>query len=330
MLNFSDAFGPVSLSRFAANPTSAHLFRVQHEVMVRQMDAITFEANTLTRGSLSDAAERALNVANSMTSLRSVIETHQVMEAGLVHKVLAGDPRQRMVAEQFEREAGAVVAEIDKLLIVFGAPSTILDDQATFAERVGVIFGKLKERFKAEERDLFPVFDRLTAGSPSDRAPAAPLPPMEVMDLDEADLVDGAAEGVHTGSPVLADSPAEPHGADQADVAEPVSMVPTARLWVAERQSDVLAAGAQGDFNKRTHDADVQSFPTLSTAPELTSESAQELTHGSAPEDAPSGSGAHALAEDRGLSLAPDGSDLQSEPSEPVHIEVPRLSLVAQ
>lgn len=324
MLNFSDAFGPVSLSRFAANPTSAHLFRVQHEVMVRQMDAITFEANTLTRGSLSEAAERALNVANAMTTLRSVIETHQVMEAGLMHKVLAGDPRQRMVAEQFEREAGAVVAEIDKLLIVFGAPSSILDDQATFAERVGVTFGKLKERFKAEERDLFPVFDRLTAGSPSDRAPAAPLPPMEVMDLDEAELAGMAADGVHAGSTVLADAPTEAYGADQADVAEPVAMVPTARLWVAEKESEVSSAGVQDNFSDRAHEAEGQPFPSLAAVPELT----QQPTTAAEP----SASGLHTSIGSDGLSLAPaaDGADLHAEPSEPVYIETPRLSLVAQ
>ena len=277
MLNFSDAFGPVSLSRFAANPTSAHLFRVQHEVMVRQMDAITFEANTQGAGSLAEAAERALNVANSMTALRSVIEAHQIMESGLMHKVLASDPRQRMVAEQFEREAGAVIAEIDKLLIVYGSPSAILDDQATFAEKCGAAFAKLKERFKSEERDLFPVFDRLTAGSLTERT-AAPLPPMDIVELEGEgeDLESAEADGIQ--SAAFRDS----HAFDAVEVTDAVSMLPTTSLWVPQDAGEVgaveveVAAGASDVVGQEASDESVtlthqdvspavrQDFPALS------------------------------------------------------------------
>ena len=170
---FSDGFGPVSLARFAAAPGSSHVFRVQHALLARCMDAIVFDSHSYAGGSHEEMAERALDVANSMTTLRSMLETHQVLESSLMHKVLASDPRQRLAAEQFEREAASAITEFEKLLISFGAPSQILAHMTDFSNKAGAVFARIKERFKAEERDLFPVFDRLTAGEDAPVAPPA-------------------------------------------------------------------------------------------------------------------------------------------------------------
>lgn len=176
---FSDGFGPVSLARFAAAPGSSHVFRVQHALLARCMDAIVFDSHSYAGGTREEMAERALEVANSMTTLRSMLETHQVLESSLMHKVLASDPRQRLAAEQFEREAASAITEFEKLLISFGAPSQILAHMTDFSSKAGAVFARIKERFKAEERDLFPVFDRLTAGEDAPVS-AANLPVEEV------------------------------------------------------------------------------------------------------------------------------------------------------
>lgn len=162
---FADAFGAVSLARFAAAPASSHTFRVQHDLLSRMMDMIVFESHSYSSASKSELAERALEVANLQTTLRSLLETHHVLESEIVHKVLGADPRQRLVAEQFEREASSAMTEFDKLLVLFGSPSHILAQMSEFSNRAGAVFARIKERFKAEERDLFPTFDRLTAGT---------------------------------------------------------------------------------------------------------------------------------------------------------------------
>ncbi len=162
---FADAFGAVSLARFAAAPASSHTFRVQHDLLSRMMDMIVFESHSYSSASKAELAERALEVANLQTTLRSLLETHHVLESEIVHKVLGADPRQRLVAEQFEREASSAMTEFDKLLVLFGSPSHILAQMSEFSNRAGAVFARIKERFKAEERDLFPTFDRLTAGT---------------------------------------------------------------------------------------------------------------------------------------------------------------------
>lgn len=162
---FADAFGAISLARFAAAPASSHTFRVQHDLLSRMMDMIVFESHSYSSASKSELAERALEVANLQTTLRSLLETHHVLESEIVHKVLGADPRQRLVAEQFEREASSAMTEFDKLLVLFGSPSHILAQMSEFSNRAGAVFARIKERFKAEERDLFPTFDRLTAGT---------------------------------------------------------------------------------------------------------------------------------------------------------------------
>lgn len=196
--NLADGFGPVSLTRFAANPSSSHIFRVQHELLSRMMESIVFES--YGNGTREELAERALETANSLTALRSMVETHQVLESGLMHKVLASDPRQRLAAEQFEREATSAVTALDKLLMTFGSPSQILAQMPDFSERAGEVFSRFKERFKAEERDLFPVFDRMTAGA-------------------EASYDQDARPLVHLASPEAGFDPQEGPAAAAADAA---------------------------------------------------------------------------------------------------------------
>lgn len=176
----SDSFGPVSLSRFAAAPTSAHLLRAQHETLSRQMDAIAFEAHSFGGDSQDERAQRALDVSNALTSLKAFLVIHQTLEAGLMHKILATDPRHRLLAEQYEREAMTVLSAYDKLLMTFSSPSIIFGAFSAFSEESAPVFIAIKERFKAEERDLFSVFDRIVSsnlhqgGQPAaERAPLA-------------------------------------------------------------------------------------------------------------------------------------------------------------
>lgn len=159
----SDAFGPVTLSRFAAAPTSAHLLRAQHGFLARQMDSIAFEAHSFGSDSPEERGNRALGLTNALTSLKALLAIHHTLESGLMHKVLASDPRHRMLAEQSEREAMAAMSGFDKLLMAFSSPSLIFEGFTAFSTDSAPVFMAIKERFKAEERDLFSVFDRVVS-----------------------------------------------------------------------------------------------------------------------------------------------------------------------
>ncbi len=162
---FADAFGPVTLATFAQKPSGAHLFRVQHELLVHLMS----RAVTSTEGEVGP--ESALHARNALTTLTTLLPVHQSLEDSLVHSALSGEPRARMLAEQFEREMVPLAAEVAALSRRYPAASSILSaPRGEFAAAASGVFSRLQERFRREERDLFPSFDRVASG-----APAAPV-----------------------------------------------------------------------------------------------------------------------------------------------------------
>lgn len=156
---FADAFGPVTLASFAQKPTGAHLFRVQHGLLIKLMGSVVSGAE----GDVD--AESALRVRADLTTLTSLLPIHQSLEDSLVHRALSSEPRARMVAEQFEREMAPLAAELSALARRYHSASSILyAPKGEFASVAGAISARLQERFRREERDLFPSFDRSAGG----------------------------------------------------------------------------------------------------------------------------------------------------------------------
>lgn len=155
----ADAFGPVTLANFAQNPSGAHVFRAQHELLSQLMAAVLRHAEAAISG------EAAYQARVALTSLTSLLPVHQGLEDALVHRSLAADPRARMMAEQFEREMAPLVAELASLSRRFPTASSILHSpKGEFVSAVQGFFTRLQERFRREERDLFPAFDRTANG----------------------------------------------------------------------------------------------------------------------------------------------------------------------
>lgn len=155
----TDAFGPVALASFALNPTGAHLFRAQHERILRTLDAVTA---CIEGGLGGDEAGgvRALAIRRSLTSVLSMLAIHQALEDALVRRALAQEPRMRLVVEQFEREMAPLVSELAALSRRFPTPSSVLRSPTEFADAYAGLLAKLQERLRAEERELHSVYDR--------------------------------------------------------------------------------------------------------------------------------------------------------------------------
>jgi len=157
---FADAFGPVTLSSFAQNPSGAHLFRVQHEMLVQLMARVV----SSTEGDVRP--ESALQARTALTTLTTLLPVHQSLEDSLVHRTLAGESRVRMLAEQFEREMVPLGAEVAALSRRYPVATLILAaPRGEFAAAASGLFSRLQERFRREERDLFPSFDRAASGA---------------------------------------------------------------------------------------------------------------------------------------------------------------------
>jgi hypothetical protein len=157
---FADAFGPVTLATFAQNPSGAHLFRVQHEMLVQLM------ARVVSSTEVDVGPESALRARTALTTLTTLLPVHQSLEDSLVHRALVGEPRARMLAEQFEREMVPLGAEVAALSRRYPAASSILvAPRGEFAAAASGLFSRLQERFRREERDLFPSFDRAASGA---------------------------------------------------------------------------------------------------------------------------------------------------------------------
>lgn len=157
---FADAFGPVTLATFAQSPSGAHLFRVQHELLLQLMSRV----GAGTEGEVGP--ETALQARTALTTLATLLPVHQSLEDSLVHRALSGEPRARMLAEQFEREMAPLSAEVAALSRRYPTASSILfAPRGEFAAAASGLFTRLQERFRREERDLFPSFDRSASGS---------------------------------------------------------------------------------------------------------------------------------------------------------------------
>jgi hypothetical protein len=158
---FADAFGPVTLATFAQNPSGAHLFRVQHELLVQLMGRIV----SSTEGEVGQ--DSAYQARTALTTLSALFPVHQALEDSLVHRALAGEPRARMLAEQFEREMAPLAAELLALSRRYpSASSILLAPRGEFAAAASALFARLQERFRREERDLLPSYDRVASGAP--------------------------------------------------------------------------------------------------------------------------------------------------------------------
>jgi hypothetical protein len=154
----ADAFGPVALATFALNPSGAHLFRAQHEHILRTLANVTDAVESGLAGargvSAALAAREALTIASSMLSI------HQSLEDSLVRRALAAEPRMRLVVDQFEREMAPLVSEMASIARRYPTPSSILKNAGEFALAFSSLLSKLQERFRAEERELLSAFDR--------------------------------------------------------------------------------------------------------------------------------------------------------------------------
>jgi hypothetical protein len=154
----ADAFGPAALESFALSPGGAHIFRAQHEAILRSATAIT---TCIEAGFVDEAAgERALQARETLTTMVSCVLIHQSLEQSLMRRALSGDPRTRMQIEQFERDGVPVVSELAGLARRYPTPSAILRAPAEFSQGFASVLSKLQERFRGEERELFTAYDR--------------------------------------------------------------------------------------------------------------------------------------------------------------------------
>jgi hypothetical protein len=160
---YADAFGPVALANGAISPNGAHLFRAQHEVIIRALADVTACAEA---GYASE--ETALRAHSSLARAISALNVHQFFESTMVRRVLAVDPRVRMLVDQFEREMAPLQAEFAAFLRKYPVPSSIIKAPTDFAHTFSSLLLKLHERFRLEEREVFPAFDRVVRpGAPS-------------------------------------------------------------------------------------------------------------------------------------------------------------------
>jgi hypothetical protein len=66
-----------------------------------------------------------------------------------------------MVVEQFEREMAPLLTELAALARHYPSARSILRaPRGEFAQAASALFTRLRDRFRREERDLFPAYDR--------------------------------------------------------------------------------------------------------------------------------------------------------------------------
>lgn len=154
----ADVFSYAVLAQFALSPTGSHLFRAQHESIVRLMNRVL---ETLASRK-SDSGGWSLVARNGLTDILSMIQVHQSFEDDLLRRSLASDARSRMLHEQLERDVAPILSSLAALGHKFSTPSSIEDGPDEFFRQASEIFERVQDRFRMEERQLHSLYDRHT------------------------------------------------------------------------------------------------------------------------------------------------------------------------
>lgn len=160
------AFDAVSLANFALSASGAHLFRAQHEHLLRMLDdALSLVAGSSLGDGVSTSSGEVIEARKRVTRFCAMLALHRKFETELFLGSLASDPRTRMLIEHAEREMVSVAGQAAALARAYPTPSSIAADVAGFTQATQVLHDKLATCFASEERELFVVFDRASAQS---------------------------------------------------------------------------------------------------------------------------------------------------------------------
>lgn len=153
----SGAFDYLGLIMFSERPQAAsQLIRTQHAELLSDLEQIV----ALTDGGSGES----LSIRNAMTRFSGRVMLHLQLERGVVGKQMDADPRSRALADQFERDLVPVRGALSDWLKRFPAASTIASDLDAFRHETEKLVGVFSERFRHEERDLLPEYDRVVNG----------------------------------------------------------------------------------------------------------------------------------------------------------------------
>ena len=150
------AFDFLSLSLITSPEAVPAILKAQHGEILALTDDV--------RRAADDRANKpgavALEVRNLLTVLASRLTVHLAFESNQVFKLMAADARLRALGGQFERESGNLKASFQAFTNTYGTPSAILGKLSDFKQDLEALRREFSDAFKAEERELYPSYER--------------------------------------------------------------------------------------------------------------------------------------------------------------------------
>ncbi len=108
----------------------------------------------------------ALDARQSFLAFVVNLKQHQTIEDSMLRQALSNDSRARLTMEQFEREMMSLSAEVSSLSRRYPTVSAILAAPGReFSQSCIELFGRIEDRFRREEAELFPAYERATRQS---------------------------------------------------------------------------------------------------------------------------------------------------------------------
>lgn len=148
-------FSAAGMFSWIGNGVPTQMFRSQHASLVSMASSIL--------GNVERAMTPATALDARQTFMMFVVnlKQHQTAEDTMLRQALAKDSRARLTMEQFEREMLSLSGEVASLSRRYPTVSAILAAPGReFSQSCNELFARIEDRFRREETDLFPLFER--------------------------------------------------------------------------------------------------------------------------------------------------------------------------
>lgn len=131
-------------------------YRATHQQVLGQIEQL----RGLIRGGIPANAER---ISGLLVNIASGIKFHLAAEDKVLYPTLArsGDPTAMEVGQRYQDEMQGLSAAFGDLVTRWRVPSRVAEDPEGFRSHANTVFKALFERIMREERELYPIAERV-------------------------------------------------------------------------------------------------------------------------------------------------------------------------
>ncbi|MGH8146616.1 MAG: hemerythrin domain-containing protein [Rhodanobacteraceae bacterium] len=106
-------------------------------------------------------APHADAIAHELVAMSAAVKLHLAAEDHMLYPALAADVRTQDIGERYQTEMGSLAQTYGEFVKRWSFAAQIADDPETFRAEANTVFKALHQRVQRENRELYPLVERL-------------------------------------------------------------------------------------------------------------------------------------------------------------------------